>query len=90
VTHAARGSRIYQGTAGLTGLLAPPSLGQWDNRLQDAVTAVQAHIPDLALLAAVAVVVIAVTAWRLRRARRVLPAVPAPPAGDLRDPGAVA
>jgi len=57
----------YQGTAGLTGLLAPPSLTGWDNRLQDAVTAIQAHVPDLALLAAAAAMVIAVAAWRLRR-----------------------
>ncbi len=60
----------YQGTAGLTGLLAPPSLDGWDNRLQDAVTAVQAHVPDLALIAAAAVTVVAVTAWQLLRARR--------------------
>jgi cytochrome c biogenesis protein CcdA len=72
----------YQGTAGLTGLLAPPSLDQWDNRLQDAVTAVQAHVPDLALLAAAAAVVIAVTAWRLHRARHAPAVSPAPPAGE--------
>jgi cytochrome c biogenesis protein CcdA len=72
----------YQGTAGLTGLLAPPSLSQWDNRLQNAVTTVQEHVPDLALLAALAVVVIAVTAWRLRHARRTLPTAPAQPAGE--------
>ena len=70
----------YQGTAGLTGLLAPPSLTGWDNRLQDAVTAIQAHVPDLALLAAAAAMVIAVAAWRLRRARRpVLADPPRPP-----------
>jgi cytochrome c biogenesis protein CcdA len=72
----------YQGTAGLTGLLAPPSLDQWDNRLQDAVTTVQAHVPDLALLAAAAAVVIATTAWRLHRARRAPSAGLAPPAGE--------
>ena len=72
----------YQGTAGLTGLLSPPSLAGWDNRLQDAVTAVQAHVPDLALIAAAAAVVIAVTAWRLRRARRAALADPLPSAGQ--------
>ena len=67
-------------TAGLTGLLAPPSLDGWDNRLQDAVTAVQAHVPDLALIAAAAVTVVAVTAWRLLRARRPGPdRAPGPP-----------
>jgi len=35
----------YQGTAGLTGLLAPPSLAGWDNRLQDAVTAIRHTCP---------------------------------------------
>jgi hypothetical protein len=60
----------YQGTAGLTGLLSPPSLAGWDNRLQDAVTAAQAHVPNLALLAAAAAMVIAVAALRLRRTRR--------------------
>jgi cytochrome c biogenesis protein CcdA len=70
----------YQGTAGLTGLLSPPSLNGWDNRLQDAVTTVQAQVPDLALLAVAAAVVIAVTAWRLRRARHPAPADPPPPA----------
>jgi cytochrome c biogenesis protein CcdA len=69
----------YQGIAGLTGLLAPPSLNEWDNRLQNVVTTVQAHVPDLALLAAASAVVIAVTAWRLRRGRRAPPAAPAPP-----------
>jgi cytochrome c biogenesis protein CcdA len=69
-----------QGTAGLTGLLAPPSLASWNNRLQDAVTAVQAHIPDLALLAAAAAAVVAITAWRLRHARRPQPADAAQPA----------
>lgn len=64
----------YQGTAGLTGLLSPPSLVGWDNRLQDAVTAIQAHVPDLALLAAAAAVVVAVTAWRHRRFRHADPA----------------
>ena len=72
----------YQGTAGLTGLLAPPSLDQWDNRLQDAVTAIQAHVPDLVLLAAAAAVVIAVTAWRLHRARHAPSAGPASSAGE--------
>jgi hypothetical protein len=72
----------YQGTAGLTGLLAPPSLAGWDNRLQDAVTAIQAHVPDLALLAAAAAVVIAVAAWRLRRARHAAPADPPRSAGQ--------
>src|SRR5215469_2990401 len=72
----------YQGTAGLTGLLAPPSLTGWDNRLQDAVTAIQAHVPDLALLAAAAAMVIAVAAWRLRRARRHVLADPPPSAGQ--------
>jgi cytochrome c biogenesis protein CcdA len=71
----------YQSTAGLTGLLAPPSLDGWDNRLQDAVTAAQAHVPDLALLAAAAAAVIAVTAWRLRRARHATLADPPPSAG---------
>ena len=64
----------YQGTAGLTGLLSPPSLDGWNNRLQEAVTAIQAHVPDLALLAAAAAAVIAVTAWRLSRARHAAPA----------------
>jgi cytochrome c biogenesis protein CcdA len=72
----------YQGTAGLTGLLAPPSLSGWDNRLQDAVTAIQAHVPDLTLLAAAAAVVIAVAAWRLRRVRHAALADPPPPAGQ--------
>ncbi|MGE5288810.1 MAG: cytochrome c biogenesis CcdA family protein [Micromonosporaceae bacterium] len=60
----------YQGTAGLTGLLAPPGLDSWNNRLQDAVTAAQAHVPDLALIATVAAAVVASAAWRLRRHRR--------------------
>jgi len=64
----------YQGTAGLTGLLAPPSLDTWNNRLQDVVTAVQAHAPDLALIAAAAAAVVAITAWRLHRVRRPQPA----------------
>jgi hypothetical protein len=76
----------YQGTAGLTGLLSPPGLDGWDNRLQGAVTAVQAHVPDLALIAAaaaaVAVAVAAVTGWRLRRTRR--PGTPDAPAGNSR------
>ncbi len=59
----------YQGTAGLTGLLAPPSLDRWNNRLQDAITAVQAHIPDLALIATATAAVVAITAWRLHRTR---------------------
>jgi len=71
-----------QGTAGLTGLLAPPSLAGWDNRLQDAVTAIQAHVPDLALLAAAAAVVVAVTAWRLRRTRHAASTAPPQPAGE--------
>ena len=60
----------YQGTAGLTGLLAPPSLDSWNNRLQEVVTAVGAHVPDLALLAAAAAAVLTVAMWRLHRARR--------------------
>ena len=72
----------YQGTAGLTGLLAPPSLTGWDNRLQQVVTAVQAHVPDLALIAAAAAAVIAVTAWRLRRARHAALADPPQAAGQ--------
>jgi len=58
-------------------LLSPPSLAGWDNRLQDVVTAIQAHVPDLAFIAAVAAVVIAVTAWQLRRTRHA--AFTAPP-----------
>jgi len=72
----------YQGTAGLTGLLAPPGLAGWDNRLQDAITAAQAHVPDLVLLAAAAAVVIAVTAWRLRRSRHPAQAGPPQSAGQ--------
>lgn len=72
----------YQGTAGLTGLLAPPSLTGWDNRLQEAVTAVQAHVPDLVLIAAAAAVVIAVAAWRLRRARHPVLSDPPQSAGQ--------
>jgi cytochrome c biogenesis protein CcdA len=72
----------YQGTAGLSWLLAPPSLAGWDNRLQDAVTAAQAHVPDLALIAAAAAVVIAVTACRLRRAQHPAPADPPSSAGQ--------
>jgi len=72
----------YQGTAGLTGLLSPPGLAGWDNGLQDAVTAVQAHVPDLVLLAAAAAVVIAVTAWRLRRSRHPAQAGPPQSAGQ--------
>ena len=72
----------YQGTAGLTGLLSPPSLAGWDNRLQDAVTAIQAHVPDLVLLAGAAAAVIAVAAWRLRRAQRPALADPPPSAGQ--------
>jgi cytochrome c biogenesis protein CcdA len=72
----------YQGTAGLTGLLSPPSLAGWDNRLQDAVTAIQAHVPDLALLAAAAAVVVAVTAWRLRRTRHAASTAPPQPAEE--------
>jgi cytochrome c biogenesis protein CcdA len=72
----------YQGTAGLTGLLSPPGLAGWDNRLQDAVTAAQAHVPDLALIAAAAAAVIAITGWRLRRARQAAPADPPPSAGQ--------
>ena len=60
----------YHGTAGLTGLLSPRSLDGWDNRLQDAVTAVGTHVPDVALIAAAALAVITVTAWRLRRVGR--------------------
>jgi len=71
----------YQGTAGLTGLLSPPSLAGWNNRLQDVVTAVQAHVPDLALIAAAAAVVVAVTAWRLRRAQHASEGPP-PSAGE--------
>jgi cytochrome c biogenesis protein CcdA len=56
-----------QGTAGLAGLLAPPGLGSWNNRLETAVTTIQAHVPDLAVIAAAAAAVVAVTAWRLRR-----------------------
>ncbi len=66
-----------QGTAGLTGLLAPPSLDGWDNRLQDAVTVAQAHVPDFALLAAAAATVVAIAAWRLHRARSPQPVDPA-------------
>jgi hypothetical protein len=69
----------YQGTAGLTGLLSPPSLTGWDNRLQEAVTAIQAYVPDLALLAAAAAVVVAVTAWRLRRMRHAASTAPPQP-----------
>jgi len=60
----------------------PPSLAGWDNRLQDAVTAIQAHVPDLALLAAAAAVVVAVTAWRLRRTRHAASTAPPQPAGE--------
>ena len=63
----------YRGTAGLTGLLAPPSLDTWNNCLQDAVAAVQAHVPDLALIATVAAAVVAISAWRLHRVRRPQP-----------------
>ncbi len=59
--------------AGLAGVLAPPTLDTWNNRLQDAVTAVQAHVPDLALIATVAAAVVAITAWRLHRVRRPQP-----------------
>ena len=72
----------YQGTAGLTGLLSPPSLDGWNNRLQDAVTTVQARVPDLVLIAAAAAVVVAVTAWRLRHTRRATSAGPPQPAGE--------
>lgn len=72
----------YQGTAGLTGLLAPPSLDTWNNRLQQAVTTVQAHVPDVALIAAAAAVVIAITAWRLRRAKHAAHAGPPQPAAE--------
>jgi cytochrome c biogenesis protein CcdA len=73
----------YQGTAGLTGLLSPPGLDAWNNRLQGAVTAVQTHVPDLALIAAVAAAVAAVTAWRLRRSRRARrPGTPDAPAAN--------
>jgi cytochrome c biogenesis protein CcdA len=72
----------YQGTAGLTGLLAPPSLNAWNNRLQQAVTTVQAHVPDLALIATAAAVVIAITAWRPRRSRHAAPAGPPQPAAE--------
>ena len=57
----------YQGTAGLTGLLATPGPDGWDNRLQTAVTTIQAHVPDLAFIAAAAAAVVAITAWRLHR-----------------------
>jgi hypothetical protein len=72
----------YQGTAGLTGLLSPPSLDGWNNRLQDAVTTAQARVADLVLIAAAAGVVVAVTAWRLRRARRATSASPPEAAGE--------
>ena len=72
----------YQGTAGLTGLLAPPGLNGWNNHLQTAVSTIQAHVPDLALLAAAAAAVVAVTAWRLRRIRRTVPADPPHPAAE--------
>lgn len=58
----------YRGISGLTGLLAPPSLTGWDNRLQDLVTAIQARVPDLWLIAILAVCAIALTAWSLTRA----------------------
>ncbi len=72
----------YQGTAGLTGLLAPPGLDSWDNRLQAAVTAAQAHVPDLAFIAAAAAAVVASALWRLHRHRRAGSAGPPPPAGQ--------
>jgi cytochrome c biogenesis protein CcdA len=72
----------YHGTAGLTGLLSPPSLDRWNTWLQEMVTAVQAHVPDLALIAAVAATVVAITAWRLGRARRAASAGPPPPARE--------
>ncbi len=59
-----------QGTAGLTGLLAPPSLDAWINGLQDADIRVQADIPDFAFLSVAAAAVVAITAWRLHRARQ--------------------
>jgi len=77
----------YQGTAGLTGLLAPPSLDNWNNHLQDAVTTAQAHVPDLALIAAAAAAVVAVAAWRLHRARKPSSAAPSRTA---REPAAAA
>jgi cytochrome c biogenesis protein CcdA len=72
----------YQGTAGLTGLLAPPSLDSWNNHLQEAVTAVQAHVPDLALIAAAALAVVAGAAWRLYRDRQPGSAGPPQPAQE--------
>jgi cytochrome c biogenesis protein CcdA len=72
----------YQGTAGLTGLLAPPGLDSWNNSLQQAVTAVQAHVPDLALIAAAAAAVVAGAAWRLRRGRQAGSAGPPQPAQE--------
>ena len=72
----------YQGTAGLTGLLAPPSLDGWNIRIQDAVTTAQAHVPDLALIAAAAVAVVTITGWRLHRARRPGPADAPEPAEE--------
>jgi hypothetical protein len=65
-----------QGTAGLAGLLAPPSLDVWANTLQNALMRVQADFPDLAFLSVVAGAVVAVTAWRLHRARQPRPADP--------------
>ena len=59
----------YQGTAGLTGLLAPPGLDSWNNGLQDVVTAAQQHVPDSAVIGTAAAAVVANAAWRLRRHR---------------------
>ena len=68
----------YQGPSGLTGLLAPPGLNGWNNRFQTAVSTIQAHVPDLAVIAAAAGAVVAIAAWRLRRTRLADPATAAP------------
>jgi cytochrome c biogenesis protein CcdA len=60
----------YQGIGGLSGLLSPPGLTGWNARLQTAMSAVQARVPDLWLLASLAAAVLAGGLWRLRRLRR--------------------
>ena len=84
-THSVLSGLIFTGLGviflryqGIAGLLAPPGLNGWNNRLQAAVSTIQAHVPDLAVIAAAAAAVAAITAWRLRRTRH---------AGHGRGPG---
>lgn len=61
---------FYTRGRGVPGLPFPPGLDKWDTRLQQAVTTVQAHVPDLAVIAVAGTAVIAFSWQRLCRSRR--------------------